>query len=117
MRNREIKFRAWHSQLGQMLNHDWMVSAGVLYSAISNPPEGQIVMQFTGLKDKNGIEVYDGDVIRYTLMAGLGMPERKGLTRIVKTDHMGSIGWYDTDIIVLGNRYQNPELLTQFELI
>jgi len=62
---RDIKFRVWHQQLNKMLDHDWLTSAGVLYKAINEPGEGQIVMQFTGLKDNKGNEIYEGDIIKW----------------------------------------------------
>lgn len=61
--SREIRFRVWHSQLNKVLDHDWLVSAGVLYSAINKPEEGQIVMQSTEYKDASGIIIYDGDLL------------------------------------------------------
>jgi len=57
---REIKFRAWDKKLKQLS----------IPVQISNPPtpgheRGLILMQFTGLKDKNGKEIYEGDVVRH----------------------------------------------------
>jgi len=127
--NREIKFRVRRGAL--IIGYErltpkgweWMCpdlnpdsgerwTPGVIHSSTSD----LLREQFTGFKDKRGAEVFDGDIIRYGLREGMGLPERKGLTRIIKTDHLGSIGWFDMDIIVLGDRHKNHELLTQFEL-
>ena len=49
---REIKFRAWHESTG--MEYD-------IYPPVKVP-----LMQYTGLKDKDGVEIYEGDVIKVT---------------------------------------------------
>ena len=83
------------------------------------------LMQYTGLKDKNGVEIYEGDV--------LGMLHKKhGLqnTKVVVWDEVhacfdwedangdswpdGFTGFYD-EYEVIGNVYENPELLREVQ--
>lgn len=68
--NREIKFRAWDVNECMTyfdLNPDVMIK-GVPkpFKEILKQEEGFTLMQYTGLKDKNGKEIYEGDIIRYS---------------------------------------------------
>lgn len=114
--NREIKFRAWdlYDVTPKMItpnNGDF-----IGWHAPFNWNACYKVMQYTGLKDKNGVEIYEGDIIgrdRYInkviVHDGLGFytysvcnPER-----LFKLER-DSITEYDE---VIGNIYENPELL------
>lgn len=86
-------------------------------------------MQYTGLKDKNGKEIYEGDIVRYwqtrvvmSEKGDIGVIDVQGGGFVVKTDHwmkVGDMGIEQRELIyinglpveVIGNIYENPELL------
>lgn len=69
---REIKFRAWSESLGLLskpftlphllLNFTNEKGVGVMKSLTD-----EVVIQYTGLKDKTGVEIYDGDIVAITV--------------------------------------------------
>ena len=107
---REIKFRAWDGE--KMLSPDYIDRKGVAYWRENSIPErSEKIMQYTGLKDKNGAEIYEGDVIIKTATENsyVSAPfvvqwlEKQAGFNVAKGDHH----YYE----IIGNIYENPELL------
>ena len=120
MNQREIKFRAWDIANKEMYQVGTLVfekATGNL--AETNPPD--LIMQYTGLKDKNGKEIYEGDILNslYRNDGCKGVYEvvwhetsfrirRHGIHQQTEV----SITMSDLESCeVIGNIYSNPELL------
>ena len=108
MKQREIKFRVFDRN-SEMKYDVWPIG-----DTVYNPNGGfwlhnvQAVMQYTGLKDKNGKEIYEGDVLIYYDEYCV-MDFRYGSFGVTTRD--GSRIIYNSGWEIVGNIYQNPELL------
>jgi uncharacterized phage protein (TIGR01671 family) len=110
---REIKFRAWDSR-NRIMGDGVNVLDDEFDNMVTHFQDAQYVcMQFTGLKDKNGKEIYEGDVIQWW-----DRHENRDLVAAVEWDSTVGIWHYDVNtfaeprkVKVIGNIYENSELL------
>jgi len=120
MTNRIIKFRAWDgkkmSKIPFAITQDGILCSGngVAYLATSIT-DSFVLMQFTGLHDKNGREIYEGDVVRGTFGGNYIVEIGKISGGGMDTGVIG-FGWVMDDqdpeeCEVIGNIYEHKELL------
>lgn len=124
---RKIKFRAWDKKTKSMIKEVYEIGLGN-----RNNPEKWLVgddrqtdnfelMQYTGLKDKNGKEIYEGDILRcyfdknqiadwLYLHFSDKVLEQGFFDEIVEIPEIYTKS-FPENIEVLGNIYENPELL------
>lgn len=103
---REIKFRRWKH--GFM---DYEPHVNGYINHFLNKDDGSVWMQFTGWVDKNGNDIYQGDVIRRkNLFQDFGT-QRNGFSYdyIIWSDFRGDV-YRSERYEVIGNIYENPEL-------
>jgi len=109
---REIKFRAWRPKNKTMIyfEDNLMYIKQILITLIFE--KSKYLMQFIGLKDKNGIEIYEGDVLKGITKYNREKFNKNRVYFIKGTIMCGNVSLYNcTDIEVIGNIYENKELL------
>jgi uncharacterized phage protein (TIGR01671 family) len=140
---KELKFRAWDKYNKKMhyqpevnfhFFDDEFTCVLNEHNQVVVQPESVVVMQFTGLKDKNGKEIYEGDIVEYIERLPIFSKKRLSLVQFIGGNvdyannflispfvNIGSFN-YETNCItgtlnnpkesiVIGNIYENPELL------
>lgn len=130
------RFKAWHHELGRMMTIETMyffaneleelqLNDSVMNDSIPASPNEIDLMQSTGLFDKNGKEIFEGDVVtdgefarivQYHQTLGFYMFDEEGNERFFSDSATLEDFEEDAKIVseileIIGNVYENPELL------
>ena len=126
--NREIKFRAWHKDLKKMFKIGQITLEKGIWNFESNDRDfigmsipyqpSFVLMQYTGLHDKNGKEIYEGDIVRIIVNNNIEkicrVEFKNGIFGVMfskNKDLTAFPHFCNTTFEVIGNEYDNPELL------
>lgn len=112
---REIKFRAWD---GEQMIESYGVGISKFFEMCNGEYEDfnstENLMQYTGLKDKNGKEIYEGDIVNIDGLivpviwyAGAWMVEYFTIPTKSYLSHFDEL-----DVEIIGNIYENTEILS-----
>jgi len=116
---RNIKFRVFSKKVKGMV---FLEHAVYIVDDKIHPKNNYVLMQYTGVKDKNGIEIYEGDIVKITIDRSIFCDDiakicfKHGCFKLCSVDfedesseHIKYSGYTE----VIGNMYENPELLEQ----
>ena len=125
------RYRAWDTTNKEMFKDTFSITESgqvvvVEQEDVMCPPDyvfvdNLVIMQSTGLKDKNGKEIFEGDIVKmskdvYSEPTYYEVVRHRGGAYHLESKQHGCELWLrHTDCEVVGNLYENPELLEDME--
>jgi len=121
------KFRAWDKNTNDMvdvktidLEKDGSIGCIVDYNGINLDVSECVLMQSTGVKDKNGVEIFEGDVLYYIPFEShindsiVTFEKGSFFKKKLRNGKLTSVRFIDSEeYAVIGNIHENPELLEE----
>lgn len=127
---REIKFRGWNAKNKKWLYGYYLVDNAVHFIVNERTPwrhlietdnilvDPDTVGQFTGLKNTNGKEIYEGDILsisELSFYSTVKWSDRAMAFCVYKDETSAPMSWFSNyshgEIEIIGNIHDNPELL------
>jgi uncharacterized phage protein (TIGR01671 family) len=113
--NRLFKFRAWHKNAQEFTNLDFDINdynfGWMVQHDGSRNPDDFVFMQFTGLTDKNGKEIYEGDIVKtnYGKMGVVKFHKKTASFIINDNEHFNCQLYQEMPYLeIIGNIYEKP---------
>lgn len=128
--NDHLKYRVWNPKAKNWDDGVWMYQSGQLdHDTMAGELNNCVVQRFTGMKDTRGTPIYEGDILQEIMTEEMAINEDSSPLELelvffaTGTYFIGNLGgpFYDHvyshspdilgDYIVVGNKFENPELL------